>query len=219
MISSARALLGAISALFLLFLLLAPPFAQAAKDQTAKAQRTARKNGCIIALYAGGQKPWPSSRRNRPLRMFTVFKNRGSTPYTTYLRFYKQPEAQFSPPWNTFPNPVPNPPQFRAKPPQPNAVLNPDFFAGDILNYFVYGPITIHPGTNKIAWVFTLPNCAGPQKFNVTVSPLDLATIPQTCWGSAFGVRRLLLDWLSWGRIYLDFMSTTNIAHPIHTHR
>lgn len=192
MISSARALLGAVSALsLLLFLLAAAPAAQAAKNETAQAikqaQKTARKNGCIIALYAKRYKPWPSSRRNNPIRVFTVFKNRGSTPYTTYLRFYKRPEAQLTPAWTSFPVPVPNPPQFTARPEQPNALLLPD--PSDPFNYFGYGPITINPGTSKIAWTFTLPNCAGPQKFNVTISPLDFGTIPRTCWGQEFGVR------------------------------
>ena len=129
-----------------------------------------------------------SSRRNRPIRMFTVFKNRGSTPYTTILRFFKRPEAQLSPAWSPFVTPVlPNPPQFRAKPAQPNAALLGD--PVDPINYFNYGPITIAPGTTKIAWTFTLPNCAGPQTFNVTINPADIATIPQSCWGQRFGVR------------------------------
>lgn len=181
---SARALLGAAA----LLLLLALHRAAANKNETAKAIKAARKNGCIIALYADGQKPWPSSRRNRPIRMFTVFKNRGSTPYTTILRFFKRPEAQLSPAWSPFVTPVlPNPPQFRAKPAQPNAALLGD--PVDPINYFNYGPVTIAPGTTKIAWTFTLPNCAGPQTFNVTINPADIATIPQSCWGQRFGVR------------------------------
>lgn len=192
-----RFLQGAI-ALFLLLTLLTPAPAQGkAYNQTAKdvkkQQAVARKNGCIIAYYAKGQRPWPSARRNRPIQMYTVFKNRGSTPYENIaLRFYKHPRMTAV---------LPN--SFQAKPAQPNAQFAPD---PTDPNYFFYGPITVPPGTTKIVWSFTLANCSGGIKSNVTMTSLvpnplapfipplipvfpPLPPVPTTCYGQEFSVR------------------------------
>lgn len=183
-----RSFLGAAGPLLLLLALLALTSTAQAKsyNQTEKAikkaKKTATKNGCILGFYAKKQKPWPSSRRNRPISMFTVIKNRGTTPYQqVFLRFYKQPEATLLP-------------TIWSKPEQPNLVPIPDNFIlpppfADPIHYFFLGPMDIQPGTQKIRWQFKLPNCAGPQKFNVTVFPIPNPQIPITCWAQEFTVR------------------------------
>lgn len=191
-----RSLLGAAAPLLLLLLLALALTAQAkGYDKNAKAikkqQAAARKNGCILGFYAKGQKPWPSSRRNRPITMYTIFKNRGSTPYEgLYLRYYRNPSD------------VTLLPTIQSKP-ELNLEVYPDFALYDP-NYFILGgplvpipvapfvmpgPLTIQPGTTKIRWSFSLPNCAGPQMFNVTILPLPNQQVPLTCWGQQFGVR------------------------------
>ncbi len=183
-------LLGAAAALALL---LAPlPTAEGKKNETAraikKAEQQARKNGCILAFYAKGQNPWPSSRRNRPITMYTVIKNRGRVPYENYfLRFFKTPEATF------VGGPIPGVPVVQAKPAQPTAMVLPDPLMDP--NYWLYGPVTIQPGTQKLAWRFSLPDCAPPQKFNVTILGTAFPffppppPVPHTCWAQEFRVR------------------------------
>lgn len=183
--------LGAAGPLLLLLALLlaltstaqAKSYNQTAKD-IQRAKKAATKNGCILGFYAKGQKPWPSSRRNRPISMFTIIKNRGSTPYEqVYLRFYKNPEVTL------LPTIYSKPEQNLALLPSGD-ILPPPFY--DPIHYFGLGPMTIRPGTQKIRWRFKLPNCAGPQKFNVTVIPIPNPQIPITCWTKEFRVRLCL---------------------------
>jgi len=181
------AMYSLLRALFLcsLLLFLSPIHAGLKTKETSKAERKARKRGCILKFYPTNPKePWPTSASsNGVYHLAAVVKNRkrGSKYENVYFSFQKPTSAS----WAGEP---------RAKPALPNATLIPPFLPGA---WWLYGPFDLRGGKRQYVKIaYTLSPCSPPILWNLTTSLIPVfpfqrppsEALPETCLGYAYGV-------------------------------